>query len=81
MESCQCLHITASPGPGGKGAGLVWLEINIKENINPDLAATGKNSLKVGIPFFDSGLRIEGSGSNPGDFVKKPAVYLFSLRK
>jgi len=45
------------------------------------MAATGKIRIKVGIPFFASDLRIEGSGSNPGDFVKKPAVYLFSLRR
>ena len=45
------------------------------------MAATGEYRIKVGIPFFDSDLKIEGSGSDPGDFVKKPAVYLFSLRR
>jgi len=35
MEIGLLLLKTASPGPGGKGAGLVWLEINIKEIINP----------------------------------------------
>jgi len=57
------------------------MENNIIDIINPALAATGKNSVRVRIPFFDSDLKIEGSGSDPGDFVKTPVAYLFSLRR